>query len=146
SSEEAARAEAARLRALDPTKDIHGRHTNRERLFSATDIAAMKRLNQGTMADGRSRREVYAQAHRELQRYNKAMLDIAQKAGVIDPAGRRIWESEFYIPFYRVMADDQNNGPGQIKGLLRQQVIKRLRGGTEPLRSEEHTSELQSRE
>lgn len=132
-SEEAARAEAARLRALDPTKDIHGRHTNRERLFSDTDIAAMKRLNQGTMADGRSRREVYAQAHRELQRYNKAMLDIAQKAGVIDPAGRRIWESEFYIPFYRVMADDQNNGPGQIKGLLRQQVIKRLRGGTEPL-------------
>lgn len=133
SSEEAARAEAARLRALDPTKDIHGRHTNRERLFSDTDIAAMKRLNQGTMADGRNRREVYAQAHRELQRYNKAMLDIAQKAGVIDPAGRRIWESEFYIPFYRVMADDQNNGPGQIKGLLRQQVIKRLRGGTEPL-------------
>lgn len=105
----------------------------RERLFTDADIAAMKRLNDGTMADGRDRRAAYAEALRELNRYNRAMLDIAERAGVIDPEGRKVWESEFYIPFYRVMADDTSNGPGQIKGLLRQQVIKRLTGGTEPL-------------
>ncbi|HEY3434297.1 MAG TPA: LPD38 domain-containing protein [Solirubrobacterales bacterium] len=106
----------------------------RERLFTEQDIAAMRRLNQGAMRDGTDRRTAYAAALRELQRYNKAMLDIGEHAGVIDPEGRKVWESEFYIPFYRVMDDsDGVQGPGQMKGLLRQNVIKRLNGGTEPL-------------
>ncbi|MBP7656711.1 MAG: hypothetical protein KA742_09230, partial [Pseudoxanthomonas sp.] len=105
----------------------------REHLFTPQDIAAMKRLNEGTMEDGRNRRQVYGEALRELRRYNGAVLDIAQRAGLIDPEGRKVWESEFYIPFYRVMEDDQTQGPGQIKGLLRQNVIKRLNGGKEPL-------------
>ena len=105
----------------------------REHLFTPQDIAAMKRLNEGAMDDGRNRRQVYGEALRELRRYNGAVLDIAQRAGLIDPEGRKVWESEFYIPFYRVMEDDQTQGPGQIKGLLRQSVIKRLNGGKEPL-------------
>ncbi|MFZ2907696.1 MAG: LPD1 domain-containing protein, partial [Minisyncoccia bacterium] len=75
----------------------------REHLFTPEDIAAMKRMNAGVMPDGRNRKQVYAHAAKELARYNKAMLDIGEAAGVIDPEGRKLWESEFYIPFYRVM-------------------------------------------
>ena len=109
------------------------RMEGREHLFTKDDIAAMKRLNQGAMADGSSRPAAYAAALRELQRYNKAFLDIAEQAGVINKEGRKVWESEFYVPFYREMDRDPRNGPGQIKGLLRQRVIERLVGGKEPL-------------
>jgi len=106
----------------------------REQVFTEDDIAAMKRLNQGTMENGTSRQKAYSQALSGLNRYNKAFLDIAESAGLIDAESRAVWEDGFYIPFYRAMEDDPANaGPGQVKGLLRQRVIERLVGGQEPL-------------
>src|SRR5690606_9662667 len=41
----------------------------RENLFSAQDIAALKGINHGTTADGRSRAKVYGEVFREFQQY-----------------------------------------------------------------------------
>lgn len=124
----------ANVTAGNPLPDVQIKAESRERLFEDQDIAALRRLNQGTMKDGRDRATVYRNFAAALNRYNKALLDIGEKAGVIDPESRAVWESEFYVPFYRTMADDaQQSGPGQMKGLLRNKVIERLKGGREPL-------------
>src|SRR5690606_14676342 len=68
-----------------------------------------------------------------LNRYNRAVLDVAQDAGLIDAEGRKLWASEFYVPFFRVMEGDKAVSPGQVGGLIRQQAIERLKGGAEPL-------------
>lgn len=104
----------------------------RENLFNKDDIAALKRLADGKMPGGTDRATAYRAAMKEINRYNRAFLDIAEKAGVVNAESRKVWEDEFYIPFYREMEQGSNAGPGQV-GLLRQRVIERLAGGSDIL-------------
>ncbi len=108
---------------------------SRERLFTPDDIEAGKRLAQGKMADGRDRAAVYREALGQFNELQRSVLDVAQEAGLVDPSSRNLWESEFYVPFYRVMEDDATGtmGPGQIGGLVGQHAYKRLKGGTDKL-------------
>lgn len=101
----------------------------REHLFSSDEIGNLKRLNQGTMPDGRDRREVYETAQRALTRYNRAVLDVSEAAGILDPDDRAQWEHDVYVPFFRVSEEPS----GGMSGLVRQQAIERLKGGAEPL-------------
>ncbi|MCP1616941.1 hypothetical protein FBY21_1540 [Pseudomonas sp. SLBN-26] len=106
----------------------------RENLFTPDDIAALRSLNQGTMDDGRSRAVVYRDVLKQFNAYQKAVMDVAEQAGLIDGSSRKLWESEFYVPFYRVMEEgDGTAGPGQIGGLTGQKAFKKLKGGKEPL-------------
>jgi hypothetical protein len=105
----------------------------REHLFTASEIAAMKALNQGTMKDGTPRAAAYRKAAHTFRDYNKAILDIAEKTGLIDGQSRNLWEHDFYIPYFRVHEDDSIAGPSKIKGLVRQQAFKKLKGGQEPI-------------
>lgn len=105
----------------------------REHLFSPTEITAMQQLNSGQMNDGSPRGAAYSKALRALVEYNKAVMDIAESAGLIDGAARHLWENDFYVPFYREMEDDTISGPSQIKGLVRQQAFKKLKGGDDNL-------------
>lgn len=106
----------------------------RENLFTPENIRELKRLNQGTMEGGGSRTLAYAQAQKEFAAYQRSVLDVAEKAGLIDPEARKLWENEFYVPFYRVMEEgDGTAGPGQIGGLTGQRAFKKLKGGKEPL-------------
>lgn len=106
----------------------------RENLFTTENIRELKRLNQGTMEGGGSRTLAYAQAQKEFAAYQRAVLDVAEKAGLIDPEARKLWENEFYVPFYRVMEEgDGTAGPGQIGGLTGQRAFQKLKGGKEPL-------------
>jgi len=41
----------------------------------------------------------YASVLQELNAYNKSILDIAERAALIDAASRPLWEKDFYIPF-----------------------------------------------
>lgn len=106
----------------------------RENLFTPEDIAAMKGFSKGKMDDGRPRPVAYAEAHSRLKAYNKAVLDIAEQAGLIDGEARKNWESDFYIPFYRVSEEtgEMDFSAGGT-GLVRQKVIKQLKGGTDNL-------------
>src|SRR3546814_4587443 len=87
------------------------------------------------MDDGRGRVAVYAKALKEFNALQQSVLDVAQDAGLIDPESRKLWEHEFYVPFYRVMEEDQSGtmGPGQIGGLVGQRAFKKLKGGQEKL-------------
>lgn len=128
-NEAAARAEAAKW------PGAMAEPASRERLFTPDDIEAGKRLAQGKMADGRDRAIVYREALAQFNELQRSVLDVAQEAGLVDPSSRKLWESEFYVPFYRVMEDDATGtmGPGQIGGLVGQHAYKRLKGGTDKL-------------
>lgn len=104
----------------------------RENLFTAEDIAAGKKLNQGSLHDGRDRSEVYDQVFVEFQQHRDDVLAIAEKAGIITAENREMWANEFYVPFYRVMeGDDSVQGAKTMAGLSRQQAYKKLKGGSQ---------------
>jgi len=107
----------------------------REHLFTPDDVATLKRLNLGKMPDGRRRADVYAAALKDLNVLQKSVLDVAQEAGLINSEARKLWEHEFYVPFYREMENDATGtmGPGQIAGLVGQRAFKKLKGGKEKL-------------
>ena len=107
----------------------------RENLFSSAEIASLKQLASGKMPDGRNRADVYRTALREFNDLQTSVMDVAEQAGLIDGATRHLWESEFYVPFYRVMEEDQTGtmGPGQIGGLVGQRAFRKLKGGSEKL-------------
>lgn len=106
----------------------------RENLFSETDIAALKGINRGTTADGRTRSKLYDEVFKEFQQYRDDVLAIAEQTGIISPESRAMWRDEFYVPFYRVMDEDASpKGPRAAKGLSRQEAYKKLKGGKQNL-------------
>lgn len=106
----------------------------RENLFNDEQIKAMVALNQGTMKDGRSRADAYRGALTEFRSYNKSVMDIAEKAGLIDGESRASWEHDIYVPFFRMSQEDSElSAPGRVKGLVRQKAFDKLKGGTENL-------------
>lgn len=107
---------------------------DREHLFTKDEIRAMKALAGGKMRDGAPRPQAYERAAATLRDYNKAVLDIAERTGLIDGESRHLWEHDFYVPFFRVDDDMKIEGPAmKVKGLVRQQAFKKLTGGEENL-------------
>lgn len=104
----------------------------RENLFTDDDISALSTLNQGTMKDGTSREATYLRAQKDVAELNKSVLDIAEKSGLIDAESRKVWQSDFYVPFYRVM-EEGVAGPSIKSGLVNQKTVKKLKGGTNNL-------------
>jgi hypothetical protein len=100
----------------------------RENLFTDDDISALSTLNQGKMKDGSSREAAYLKAQKDVAELNKSVLDIAEKSGLIDAESRKVWASDFYVPFYRVM-EEGVTGPSIKSGLVNQKSIKQLKGG-----------------
>ena len=94
----------------------------KENLFTADEIAAMKTLNSGTMPDGRMRVAAYKRTLDEFNIYSKSVLDVAEQAGLIDGESRKLWEHDFYVPFYRMSQENEISGPTKIKGLVRQKA------------------------
>lgn len=123
----------------------------REHLFSAQDIADLKTLANGTTSFDytiqtgpqagtvtRDRTKVYADSQRILNEFNKNALDMAEQSGLIDPESRKVWEREFYVPFYRVAEDEMGGvrGMNVKSGVVRQQAFKHLKGGKEKLNTD----------
>jgi predicted nucleotidyltransferase len=105
----------------------------KENLFSDTDISALKNLSQGKLANGKDRSTLYNMVHQQFNGYSKSVLDIAEQAGIINGDDRAIWESDFYVPFYRVMEDQEFKGPKNVSGMVNQYAFKKLKGGTDNL-------------
>jgi len=104
----------------------------RENLFTDADISNLSTLNQGRMKDGSSREATYLRAQKDVAELNKSVLDIAEASGLIDGESRKVWASDFYVPFYRVM-EEGVTGPSIKSGLVNQKSIKKLKGGTNNL-------------
>ncbi|MBK7786840.1 MAG: hypothetical protein IPJ57_20375 [Gemmatimonadetes bacterium] len=142
------RAQAAEMRA----KASELMAVNRERLFSDEDVAAGKTLADGdtqfdyTLKNNlpghnagevtRSRKLVFADSLKTFNEFNKNALDMAEQSGLIDPESRKVWEREFYIPFYRVSDEDGIRGVNVKSGVVRQEAFKHLKGGTDKLNSD----------
>lgn len=123
---------------------------DREHLFTPADIAAGKSLANGTTdfdytiqtgpAKGKTTRVravIYGDALRVFNEFQRNALDMAEQSGLIDGASRKLWESEFYVPFYRVSEEDGEFIGSKIgNALVRQQAFKKLKGGTDKLNSD----------
>jgi len=123
----------------------------KENLFTAQDIADIKTLADGTTsfnytiqtgpAKGKVTRDrtlIYADANRVFNEFNRNILDLAEQSGLIDGESRKLWEHEFYVPFYRV-ADDADGGIRGMNikgGVVRQQAFKQLKGGKSALNAD----------
>lgn len=130
------------LDALAPVKDdINGwlgwmvgrrakvlKAQGRENLMDDADIQALLSLSKG-------REQEFEDAALKYLRIKKAILDVAEKAGLIDPAARATWDSVEYIPFYRQDETEGDTiGPGTRKGLDGQTSgIRQLKGGQQNL-------------
>lgn len=105
----------------------------RENLFTPDEIAAGMALNAGSTESGESRSALYATTFNQFQKYRDDVLSIAEASGIVSAENRAMWRDEFYVPFYRIMDDDNAAGPGGSKGLSRQEAFKRLKGGKQNL-------------
>lgn len=76
-------------------------------------------------------RKVFNQAHKDWRDFNKAILDFGEQTGIVDPEQRKLFESDDYVPFYRVDEEvDRVTSPSGKRGLAGQSSgIRRLKGG-----------------
>ena len=123
---------------------------DRERLFTPDSIKAAKSLSSGkTQFDyvlqhgpdkgsgTRNRDDIYQDAAKTFDEFNKNTLDMAEESGLIDKDSRAFWEHEFYVPFYRQGEESGVSVGAQVKqGLVRQEAFKRLKGGAGKLNSD----------
>ena len=95
-------------------------------------IKAGLTLNEGTMADGRSRKLVFAQTMLKMGKFQKAILDMGVKAGIISQTVREQLETDFYVPFYKEFTPDEKSGvrgPTPAHDFVNiKDVIQKLRG------------------
>lgn len=119
---------------------------DRENLWSAEDIAVIKKTNEGelgfdyTLANGsttRSRAEAYTDSLRKLDTFNKNALDLAVESGLLKrDQVDALWSNPFYVPFYRqAEGERQFIGPNVKGGFVKQHAFKQLKGGSEKLRT-----------
>lgn len=98
----------------------------RENNLTEDDVRTLQGLAKGKEAKFQKAKDEYAAM-------NKAMLDMAEEAGLIDADSRGDWESEWYVPFYRHSEADGNLAllaPRTKRGLSHQSAgIKMLKGG-----------------
>ncbi len=69
----------------------------------------------------------------EYVEFQKSVLDMAQAAGLIDPAKRALWERSDYVPFYRIvdaLDGKESRGPRRRRGFSGQSAgVRQLKGG-----------------
>ena len=115
----------------------------KENLLDLPDIAALKTLNQGTMADGKSRSLVYGAALSKLNAFNESVLRMSLDSGLIDQAAYDLFKDTPYVPFYRLM-EDGPSGPRFSSGLVNQKAWKKLKGGSQQLNEDLLANTLQN--
>lgn len=105
----------------------------RENNLNQADITYLKGLNRGKEAK-------FEAARKQLQAWNTAILDLAERSGLLSPAERvKFGNNEFYIPFYREDDDGDPIAPYRKSGLANQNSgIRKLKG------SDKATSDLLS--
>lgn len=95
----------------------------RENNFTVDQIKELQGL-------GSSRRAEFVKIAAEYSAFKRHVLDIAQAAGLINAAGRQVWDHADYIPFYRKIDEKATFSATGRKGLAGQSSgIRTLKGG-----------------
>ncbi len=107
----------------------------KERNLTADEIEILLKTNSGEMSDGRSRKSVWRKANKDMMKLHKSVVDIGIKTGTINKAEAETWDTDFYIPFFRHIAENdvQTQGPKTLGGLTNQTAIRQLRGREVPI-------------
>jgi len=113
---------AAARRANQLINQQNMRGESREKLMSREDIHYLLELGETY--------PILKQVFDEYQNFNNKILDLAVDAGVLTAEAAELWQQNDYVPFYRVMSDDESfSGPGKLGDLeVRGSGIKRLHG------------------
>ena len=103
----------------------------RENLFTDEDIAEGKSFIEG-------KEELWNKVYEEFNQHQKDVLEIAQQSGIISEEQANDFANEMYVPFYRVMTEEQiaeGAVPGRTgsSGLSRAEAYKQLKGGKQNL-------------
>ncbi|MEE9383368.1 MAG: LPD38 domain-containing protein [Nannocystaceae bacterium] len=115
---------------------------DREKLFDGPDdITNLLSFADGTLPSDPtpgSRLRLYQEVRAEFEEINNAIVDIGVQLGTIRAEDAATWADEgFYIPFYRMLADQNNKkgnaGPNTDVALVRQNAIEHLKGAKEQL-------------
>ena len=104
---------------------------NRENNYSQEQIDELLKLE--NEYNGQDGKPDFKAIFDEYQSFNKNILDLAEDSGVIDPETRKVWESNDYIPMYRILeAMEESAGPKGKKGVASQTSgIRKLKGGVD---------------
>jgi hypothetical protein len=95
----------------------------RERNFTTADIQALQSLAGANLPK-------FQKAAVEYAAFKRSVLDVAEKAGLIDADSRKAWDYADYIPFYRQVDEKSTFSPTGRKGLAGQSSgIRTLKGG-----------------
>jgi len=98
----------------------------RENNLSPADIAELLNLGKGKEA-------LFERVYREYATANEAILDVAEQAGLLDPAQRKAWMADYYVPFYRMEEGEVFHAPSKRSSLSHQSAaIRALKGGKLP--------------
>ncbi|UXC19157.1 LPD38 domain-containing protein [Comamonas squillarum] len=109
----------------------------KENRLTPAHIQALKTLNAGRFEDGTPRMPAYAAALRELNAFNEAALKVATESGLLDDTALELMRDQPYVPFYRLMEDEQQmKGPKFSSGLTNQVAFKKLNGGVEQVNAD----------
>ncbi len=105
-------------------KDLEKKASVRERFLREQDIAgALALIEKG------DRRERFQKHYETFKAYQNDFVDAGVATGVISKDAADMWRDEFYMPFYRVMKEDNETGaPVRPSGLSRQEAYKRFKG------------------
>jgi len=97
----------------------------RENLFEPRHFEALIRAGENS-----PRFSEFEGVSERLDAFKKAILDVAEGAGLIDPEARAAWDMSDYIPFYRLTDGGTSAAPRRRQGLSGQSSgIRTLRGG-----------------
>lgn len=126
------RGERLYLEGWNPTKGPKSQYQGgRENLFSWAEIQQGKSFNKG-------KEQLWNKVLGEFDQFRKDVLEISKKSGIISEKQAADFANEMYVPFYRVMTDDQISA-GAIPGrkdagrLSRVEAYKKLKGGKEKI-------------
>lgn len=92
----------------------------REKTFSMEELVALEELG--------NQYPQFERVQKEFAAWWDKLLDFCQEAGVINPETRPFWQSEFYLPLFRIMDDRIGGVFGKNSGIHPNKPIKRLGG------------------
>ena len=81
------------------------------------------------------RSTLYDRISKDYESFNKQIVDVGVKLGLLDRATADEWDKQFYVPFFRVLEEDvkETRGPANYNRLVGQKGIERLKGSDAPV-------------
>lgn len=107
----------------------------KENWMEPDEVKAWMKLAEGNLPGGGSRLDLYNKVKHDFMALHENVLDYGVRTGVIGKAERSTWNNEFYVPFFRLLSeeDESGAGPRMLDGITGQTAYKHLKGAERQL-------------